>query len=130
MGGEKKSEPGAFRACKEISKRKLKRKREYKQVPGELRPKMTTALDKVYEEIEIMKLTFHNNVVELLGVIDDLDKDLMYLVLEYCQCGPILDWDPNEQKFLSTVYENKSSSGGGLKGEHVIYRAVEDALTG
>lgn len=132
--GEKESEPGAFRALKEISKRKLKRKREYKQIPGEMRPKMTTALDKVYEEIEIMKLTFHPNVVELLGVIDDLDKDLMYLVVEYCECGPLLDWDANKQVFRSDVYENKKRDDvgpcGGLKDEHVIYRALVDTLTG
>jgi len=128
--GEKESEPGAFRALKEISKRKLKRKREYKQIPGEMRPKMTTALDKVYEEIEIMKITYHKNVVELLCVIDDVDKDLMYLVIEYCECGPILDWDANKQVFLSEVYENKKSGGGGLKDDYVIYSALIDALEG
>lgn len=55
-------------------------------------------LSKVYSEIEIMKHLKesgggHPNIVELHEVMDDEEKDKLYMVLDYCERGELLKWD-------------------------------------
>ena len=46
-----------------------------------------------------MKKLNHENVIKLHEVIDDEDKDKLYLIIEYAQQGPILEWDDANNKF-------------------------------
>jgi len=57
--------------------------------------KMTvhTALEKVEEEIAIMKQLSHPNLVCLYEVIDDPDDDVMFMVMEYIPLGEVMSWD-------------------------------------
>ena len=48
------------------------------------------ALISAKREIAIMKKLEHPNIVTLHEIIDDHQRDRMYLVLEYVDCGPIL----------------------------------------
>jgi len=52
-----------------------------------------TALEKVHQEISLMKQMAHPNIVQLYEVIDDEEEDVIYMVLEYIPLGEIMSWD-------------------------------------
>jgi [calcium/calmodulin-dependent protein kinase] kinase len=52
-----------------------------------------TALDEVYEEIEIMKKIDHPNVIRLFEIIDDPSSDKLYLVMPVADYGECIEWD-------------------------------------
>ena len=56
----------------------------------------TTALDEVYQEIEIMKQLNHENIIKLYEVIDDPVSDKMYLIMPVADYGEIMQWKPEE----------------------------------
>ena len=47
-------------------------------------------VDEVRREIEVMKTLRHRNIVNLLEVIDDPEDPNLYLVMPYCDRGPIV----------------------------------------
>ena len=47
-------------------------------------------VDSVRREIEVMKTLRHRNIVNLLEVIDDPEDTNLYLVMPYCDRGPIV----------------------------------------
>jgi [calcium/calmodulin-dependent protein kinase] kinase len=63
---------------------------------------MHNALQDVQKEVAVMKKLTHCNVVKLHEVIDDDRNDRMYLVIDYCAKGPILDWDEDEEAFVTS----------------------------
>ena len=58
-----------------------------------------TALENVEREIALMKMFRHPNVVSLLQVIDCLESDALYVVMEYVPLGEIMTFDPETNKF-------------------------------
>ncbi|EMC97172.1 hypothetical protein BAUCODRAFT_69308 [Baudoinia panamericana UAMH 10762] len=48
------------------------------------------SLDLIKEEIAIMKKLNHNNLVNLIEVLDDPQEDSLYMVLEYCKKGVVM----------------------------------------
>jgi calcium/calmodulin-dependent protein kinase kinase 2 len=48
------------------------------------------ALFLIREEIAIMKKLHHQNLVQLIEVLDDPDEDSLYMVLEMCQRGVVM----------------------------------------
>lgn len=117
--GEKSTEPGVFRALKEISKSALSKKLWVGS------NKATSALDKVKQEIEIMKLLFHPNIPELIAVIDDSTEDKMYLIMEFCELGPLLDIDKGSATYKSHIFP--LTQCGGLPFD-VVRKALLDVL--
>jgi serine/threonine protein kinase len=59
----------------------------------------TTALDEVYQEIEVMKSLNHGNIIKLYEVIDDPESDKMYLIMPVADYGEIMDWKSEENMF-------------------------------
>lgn len=49
------------------------------------------SLDLIKEEIAIMKKLDHNNVVSLIEVLDDPQEDSLYMVLEMCKKGVVMN---------------------------------------
>lgn len=98
LGKEEKTEQ--LVALKKMSRKALLKKREFKHTPGSPRPVLTSALDKVYKEIGILKQITHPNVIKLLQVIDDSEFDTIILVLEYAS-GEIMQWDGNTSSYSS-----------------------------
>jgi [calcium/calmodulin-dependent protein kinase] kinase len=49
------------------------------------------ALYLIREEIAIMKKLHHPNVVQLIEVLDDPEEDSLYLVLEMCKKGVVMN---------------------------------------
>ena len=60
---------------------------------------MSSNLEKVYNEIDIWAGLMHPNVVRLFELIDDEEKDYIYLVMELIKEGQISRWDQKEEKY-------------------------------
>ncbi|KAK1945006.1 Calcium/calmodulin-dependent protein kinase kinase 1 [Phytophthora citrophthora] len=104
-------------AMKIFSKKMLRRLKDFcaepaKQVEGEdasredavpLRMRAVTALDRVHDEIEIMRSLYHRNIVLLFEVIEADDSDKLYMVLEYMECGPCMVYRPETKDFSSRI---------------------------
>ncbi|RLN06038.1 hypothetical protein BBJ28_00013742 [Nothophytophthora sp. Chile5] len=110
-------------ALKILNKSFLKRKREYKRVDGKL--VLSNAFQKVQKEVAIMKKLSHSNLVKLHEVIDSLEDDKLFLVLELIRGGQIMHWD--DKKFR---YSAHGSTTGVLDKAAVrnCLRDVVDAL--
>ncbi|KAG5504072.1 hypothetical protein GH5_04934 [Leishmania sp. Ghana 2012 LV757] len=48
-----------------------------------------TSEDDLLREIAVMKLIDHPNVVKLKEVIEDVDSQKVYIIMEYCERGPV-----------------------------------------
>ena len=66
---------------------------------GRRRLQFTTALDEVYQEIEILKQLNHPNVIKIHEIIDDLSADKLYLVMPLADYGECIHWCPERRKF-------------------------------
>eukprot|EP00588_Corethron_pennatum_P033695 CAMPEP_0194346216 /NCGR_PEP_ID=MMETSP0171-20130528/105297_1 /TAXON_ID=218684 /ORGANISM="Corethron pennatum, Strain L29A3" /LENGTH=1068 /DNA_ID=CAMNT_0039113313 /DNA_START=164 /DNA_END=3377 /DNA_ORIENTATION=+ len=80
-------------AVKIFSKSILKRMRTMTRDGPGRRLRVSTALDKVYAEVALMKKLNHPNIVELHDVYDSEEMDAMYMVLEYVTGGEIMSYD-------------------------------------
>lgn len=47
-------------------------------------------MDLIKEEIAVMKKLNHPNLVSLIEVLDDPDEDSLYMVLELCKKGVVM----------------------------------------
>jgi serine/threonine protein kinase len=55
--------------------------------------KVHGAIEKVHQEIRIMKAMNHPNIIKIYAIIDDPDEYKMYLVMEFLEGGQIFDID-------------------------------------
>ena len=69
---------------------------------------VSTGLDKVHEEIAIMKRLEHPSILEFHEALLDEEKDTLILVLEYCQEGQLMTWD--RQRYCYTYNHEPSSN--------------------
>lgn len=58
-----------------------------------------TALDEVYQEIDIMKKIDHPNIIKLYEIIDDPGCDKLYLIMPVADYGECIEWDSEKQTF-------------------------------
>ena len=59
-----------------------------------------TAFEKVDEEISVMKLLSHPNLVQLFEVIDDPDDDKLFMILEYVSLGEIMSFNESTRTYV------------------------------
>jgi serine/threonine protein kinase len=69
----------------------------FKSESGDLTYK--TALDSVQNEINMLKTLDHNNIIKIFEVLHDEDQGKIYLVMEYCEKGNLLTWNPSTSTF-------------------------------
>jgi serine/threonine protein kinase len=60
---------------------------------------ISTALDEVYREVEIMKRLNHRNCIRLYEIIDDPLKDKLYLVMPLAEYGESMSFDSQAVAF-------------------------------
>ena len=65
---------------------------------------ITTPIEGICKEIEILKKVNHRNLVKLYEIIHNKKKGKTYLVLEYCEHGDLMEYNDEENKF--TVNKN------------------------
>ncbi|XP_072834563.2 calcium/calmodulin-dependent protein kinase kinase 1 isoform X1 [Pogona vitticeps] len=88
-----------YYAMKVLSKKKLLKQygfprrpppRGSKAAAGE-QPKPMAPLDRIYQEIAILKKLDHINVVKLIEVLDDPAEDNLYMVFDLLRKGPVME---------------------------------------
>jgi len=86
-------------AMKIISKKRLKKKSGFRRPD---RKKCPSLIDNIYREIAILKKLCHQNIVQLVEVIDNESDDNLYMVYELMLGGEVLDLDEegNAKAFL------------------------------
>ncbi|XP_008426373.1 calcium/calmodulin-dependent protein kinase kinase 1 isoform X2 [Poecilia reticulata] len=93
-------------AMKVLSKKRLMKQcgfprrpppRGPKAAQGE-QPKVLGPLERVYQEIAILKKLDHINIVKLVEVLDDPSEDNLYMVFELMRKGPVMEV-PTETPF-------------------------------
>ncbi len=75
---------------------------------------VVTDLDKVQREVAIMKKLVHPHLVKLFEVIDDASKDALYLVLEYVPGGAIMEYNPEDRRYVERMEWISVAEGYGL----------------
>lgn len=86
-------------AVKICSKSFLKKVRTLTRDSNTRKVSVHTAFDKVEREIALMKKMQHPNVVGLHEVIDSVESDALYIVLEYMPLGEILTFHSEDARF-------------------------------
>ncbi|XP_072523721.1 calcium/calmodulin-dependent protein kinase kinase 1 isoform X2 [Salminus brasiliensis] len=88
-----------YYAMKVVSKKKLMKQYGFPRRPpprgpkaalGE-QPKVLGPLERVYQEIAILKKLDHLNIVKLVEVLDDPAEDNLHMVFELMQKGPVME---------------------------------------
>ncbi|PIK59789.1 Calcium/calmodulin-dependent protein kinase kinase 2 [Apostichopus japonicus] len=82
-------------AMKILSKKKLIRRGGFARRPPPRGKKLNkvpkSPLERVYQEIAILKKLDHPNIVKLIEVLDDPNSDNLYMVFELVEKGPVLE---------------------------------------
>jgi serine/threonine protein kinase len=68
-----------------------------------------TALQRVEQEIALMKLIRHPNIIALQHVIDSPESDALYMVLDFAPLGEIMTFDPSTTRFHRRSPDSYSS---------------------
>ena len=85
-------------ALKIINKKQLLQKK--KLIPDENgKLKVTTPIEGILKEIEILKKVNHKNLVKLYEIMNNKKKGKLYLVLEFCEHGDLMEYDEKQNKF-------------------------------
>ncbi|OAA56653.1 calcium calmodulin-dependent protein kinase [Niveomyces insectorum RCEF 264] len=63
------------------------------RLDGQVQAEANDSLYLIREEIAIMKKLNHPNLVQLIEVLDDPEQDSLYMVLEMCKKGVVMDVD-------------------------------------
>jgi hypothetical protein len=66
-----------------------------------------TAFENIEREIAMMKRLRHPNLVQLFEVIDSVESDKLYMVLEYVSLGEILSHVEGTDMYKRTRYKNR-----------------------
>ncbi len=74
-------------------------------------PMRIDGLQKLYNEIDLMRHLFHRNVSILFEVIDDPEEDTVVLVTEYMSGGAVMNYN-----LTSQLYEYSTSAANILQG--------------
>ena len=100
------SSKGDLVAVKLIQKSVLK---QIKTMTKDANSRVTvrTAFDNIEKEIAMMKRLQHPNLVRLFEVIDSVENDKLYMVLEYVSLGEILSYQEGTDMYKRMTYKNK-----------------------
>ncbi|XP_018597616.2 calcium/calmodulin-dependent protein kinase kinase 1 isoform X2 [Scleropages formosus] len=88
-----------YYAMKVVSKKKLMKQYGFPRRPPPrgvkaaqgVQPKVLGPLERVYQEIAILKKLDHLNIVKLVEVLDDPSEDNLHMVFELMQKGPVME---------------------------------------
>ncbi|XP_061461172.1 calcium/calmodulin-dependent protein kinase kinase 1 isoform X2 [Rhineura floridana] len=89
-----------YYAMKVLSKKKLLKQYGFPRRPPPRgskaaaaggQPKPMAPLDRIYQEIAILKKLDHINIVKLIEVLDDPTEDNLYMVFDLLRKGPVMD---------------------------------------
>lgn len=116
-------------AVKIYSKSLLKRVRMFKRSKAR-GVQIRTALENVEREIALMKMMRHPNLVSLLQVIDSVESNALYLVLEFVPLGEIMSFDPESKRYKHRHKTTPGLTKGGYFNEESAALFFVDVLHG
>jgi serine/threonine protein kinase len=94
---------GKYFAVKVINKYLLKKKRKGYGKNEEGYMTIISMLPDALNEIQVLKFIHekggHKNIIKLIEIINDEEKEKIYLILEFCSKGAIINFKEREQKF-------------------------------
>lgn len=85
---------------------------------------VSSEMDKVYQEVAIMKKLDHPNLVQLHEVIDDAESNQLFLVMEYAEHGTVLSFDEDQGRYVA-----RNGDAGGLFSEDRAAEIVASTLS-
>jgi len=92
---------GEERAVKVFERSVLRKNKTMLRKNG--RVVVTSALDKLSQEIALMRELDHGHVVRLYDVVEDDESDRVLMVMELASRGPVMTFDENERLFSCRV---------------------------
>jgi len=101
------SSKGDLVAVKLIQKSVLKQMKTMTRDSASNRVTVSTAFDNIEREIAMMKRLRHPNLVQLFEVIDSVESDKLYMVLEYVSLGEILSHVEGTDTYRRMRYKSK-----------------------
>lgn len=89
-------------AVKILNKRLLRKKTKGYGKDNEGNLKVITMIEDAENEIDIYRIMPQNcdRIVKLYQIINDLQSDKTYLIMEYCELGPVMRLNERNGKFL------------------------------
>ena len=85
-------------ALKIINKQELKKQKKF-ETDDDGNVIINSALEKALKEIVILKKTNHPNIVKLYEILYSKNNSKIYLVLEYCEHGELINYDETTNTF-------------------------------
>lgn len=94
---------GETYALKIFRKLMLRRQRDFIRDVEKGGMKIRTSLDRVFEEVQVMKHVNHPRCVRLYAIFDDQAQTdgKLYLVLEHAAHGATMEWDPDRNSYVA-----------------------------
>ena len=78
---------------KKMHKKTLQNHYFSRQERQDEQPKIVTYLDTLYEELNYWQYFSHKNICKLYLIIDDDADPFIYLIMQYCDLGDLMNWD-------------------------------------
>jgi [calcium/calmodulin-dependent protein kinase] kinase len=124
-------------AAKIFTKSFLSKKKDFIETDsGELI--LTSALTDFYREIAIMKKLNHQNIIGLKDVIYEDSSDKFYIIMDYCEKGPVMEWDEDllafyfpwtsskiEKKVITEIFRGSISGLYYLHYHNIAHRDIK-----
>ena len=87
-------------AMKVINKKQLQRKKKgfAKNIDGKVI--VSSMLDDAIREIAILKKINNKNIIQLYEIIQNIEKEKIYLILEFCENGTLMSYDEDTGDFV------------------------------
>jgi len=109
-------------AMKQYNKTILQKKRELvRGKDGKVQYK--DSLGDILREVETMKKLNHPNVIKLFEIINDPNYSKLYLIIDFCERGSVVDWDEDHMQFKCKTSERYPS-------EQYIAKMLSDVVKG
>ena len=91
---------GVQYAMKIIDKKQLQRKKKGFTKNSEGKVIVSSMLDDALREIAILKKINHKNIIKLYEIIQNTEKEKLYLILQICEHGTLMSFDEDTGEFL------------------------------
>ena len=94
---------------------------------------VNTSLENAIKEIAILKKTNHKNIIRLYEILYCKKNEKIYLILENCEHGDLIDYDEETGKFILNEYvkeKNNQNEDENYYSDKEILKFFKDIISG